>query len=193
MTRKGILFVISGPSGVGKGTIRERVLTRMPDVYLSISATTRPPRTGELHGRDYYFLTQEEFDGMLNRNDFLEYAKVYDHYYGTPANFVQKHIQAGEDVLLEIDIQGAMQVKKHFPEGVFIFIQPPSIEILAERLVSRGTDSEESVQCRLSACEWEMAQYIYYDYAVINDELEEAVQRVQAIITAERCRVKNLE
>ena len=190
MTRKGILFVISGPSGVGKGTIRERLLANMPDVYLSISATTRPPRNGELHGRDYYFLSQTEFERMINKNEFLEYAKVYNNYYGTPAAFVQDHLEQGHDVLLEIDIQGAMQIKNNFPQGVFVFIQPPNIKALKTRLTLRGKDSKESIQKRLSTCEWEMDQYIHYDYVILNDDLQKAVKLLEAIILAERCRVK---
>lgn len=190
MTRKGILFVISGPSGVGKGTICKRLLAKMPDVYLSISATTRPPRSGELHGRDYYFLSRADFEHMINNNEFLEYAKVYNNYYGTPAAFVQDHLEQGHDVLLEIDIQGAMQIKNNFPQGVFVFIQPPNIKALKTRLTLRGKDSKESIQKRLSTCEWEMDQYIHYDYVIVNDDLQEAVRLLEAIILAERCRVK---
>lgn len=190
MVRKGILFVISGPSGVGKGTIREALLSQVDNLYLSISATTRQARQGEVEGRDYYFVSKEIFLQMVDNMEFLEYAQVYNNMYGTPRTYVRENLEKGRDVLLEIDIQGAMQVKKNMPEAVFMFIQPPSIEELSQRLSGRGKDSEESINKRLAACEAEMAQVIYYDYAIMNDQLSDAVARVKAVIVAERCRVK---
>lgn len=190
MARKGILFVISGPSGVGKGTIRKALLQKENNLYLSISATTRQPRQGEVDGRDYYYLSTDSFLEMVNNHLFLEYAQVYNNYYGTPKNYVNEHLEAGHDVLLEIDIQGGMQVKESMPDAVFIFIQPPSVEELVSRLYGRGKDSQESIDRRLSACEAEMSQVIHYDYAIVNDQVPEAVSKVDAIITAERCRVK---
>ncbi len=190
MNSKGILFVVSGSSGVGKGTINKAVLSHIPDIKLSISATTRPMRNGEVDGRDYFFINDEEFDARINNNEFLECAEVYSHRYGTPKKEVQEQLSQGYDILLEIDIQGASQVKKQMPEGVFIFIQPPSVEELAARIYERGQDSLESIQIRLNACHEEMNMAKYYDYVVINDQIEAAVNKVQSIIIAERCRVK---
>ncbi len=191
IARTGILFVISVPSGVGKGTIRDNLLSRLGNIELSVSATTRAPREGEIDGRDYFFLSLEAFSSILNRGEFLEHAHVYTNMYGTPAKYVLDNLRAGIDVLLEIDIQGALQVKSKMPQGVFIFIEPPSIEELAHRICHRGKDSEESIARRLAACEAEMEHLRYYDYSVVNDELEEAVKKVEAIIVAERCRIKN--
>lgn len=193
MKRRGILFVISGPSGVGKGTIREALLKNMQDIEVSVSATTRPPRPGEVHGKDYFFLSRDEFKKMIEEDKFLEWANVYQNYYGTPRDFVIENLQQGKDVLLEIDIQGAMQVKSKMPEGVFIFIYPPDIKTLSERLCTRGKDSKESIERRLAACEEELRHVKYYDYVVVNDELEAAVKKTEAIIIAERCKIKNIE
>ena len=187
----GILFVISGPSGVGKGTIKDNLLPRLGNIKLSVSATTRAPREGEVDGQDYFFVSLEAFSSMLDRGGFIEYAQVYNNMYGTPREYVLENLRNGIDVLLEIDIQGAMQVKSKMPQGVFIFIEPPNIEELAHRICHRGKDSEESIARRLAACEAEMEHLRYYDYSVVNDELEEAVNKVQAIIVAERCRIKN--
>lgn len=186
------MFVISGASGVGKGTINKRVLARLDNLKLSISATTRAMRAGEAEGRDYFFLTPEEFEEKIKNHEFLEHAQVYQHMYGTPKSYVLKNLEKGCDVLLEIDVQGALKVKEEMmPEGVFIFIQPPSIEALAQRIRQRGKDSQQSIEARLAACHYELAMVKHYDYVVVNDELEDAVKKVQAIITAERCRVKN--
>ncbi len=192
MTRKGILFIISGPSGVGKGTIKDALLTKMNDIILSISVTTRKPRAGEIDGRHYFFVNQQEFTKRIERDEFLEWAQVYSNMYGTPRDFVLNELQKGHDVLLEIDIQGALQVKRKMPEGVFIFINPPNVEELAYRLSSRGKDSPESIVRRLAAYEDEIKQVKYYDYLVVNDDINEAVERIQAIIMAERCKIKNL-
>jgi len=191
IARTGILFVVSGPSGVGKGTIKDNLLPRLSNITLSISATTRAPRQGEVAGQDYFFLSMEEFSSMLDREEFLEHAQVYTNMYGTPEKYVLENLRCGIDVLLEIDIQGAMQIKSKMPQGVFIFIEPPSLDELANRICQRGKDSEESIARRLAACEAEMEHLSYYDYSVVNDELEEAVKKVEAIIIAERCRIKN--
>jgi guanylate kinase len=192
MTRRGILFVISGASGVGKGTINRKVLSLVKDIKLSISATTRVMRVGEVDGRDYFFLTPEEFDLQVKNDEFLEYAEVYNHMYGTPKRYVFDNLDKGCDILLEIDVQGALKVKdKMMPEGVFIFIQPPNVETLAQRIQQRGKDSWQSIQDRLAACHEEMPMVKHYDYEVVNDRLDEAVNKVLAIITAERCRVIN--
>lgn len=194
MTRKkGILFVISGPSGVGKGTIKDALLAIMKDIKLSISVTTRSPREGEVNTRDYFFRNDEEFQSMIDNDQFLEYAQVYSGRYGTPREFVMDNIEKGQDVLLEIDIQGALQVKKKMPQGVFIFIAPPSFKVLAERLCNRGKDSPESMERRLTAYDEEMQHLKDYDYVVVNDQLSMAITKVKSIIIAERCKVENMD
>jgi guanylate kinase len=192
MNRKGILFVISGPSGVGKGTLKKALLDQTKDLNLSISATTRPARPGEVHGQHYFFMDQAKFREMIEEDAFLEWAQVYSNLYGTPRGFVLNHLQQGRDVLLEIDIQGALQVKEKMPSGVFIFIYPPNLEELAFRLVSRGQDSKDSIEARLAACENELKHIDYYDYLVVNDKIDHALQKITAIIIAERCKIKNL-
>ena len=186
------MFVISGPSGVGKGTIKKALLTVVDGLKLSVSATTRPPRSGEVHSREYFFVSKEQFKQMIEEDEFLEWANVYSNLYGTPRCFVYENLKRGQDILLEIDIQGAMQVKKKIPEGVFIFISPPNLKELAERLCSRGKDSMSSINMRLAACEEEMKYIEYYDYVVVNDEIHLAVDKIKSIVTAERCKVKNL-
>lgn len=192
ITRKGILFVISGPSGVGKGTVRSKLMPLVKDIHVSVSATTRPPRQGEIEGQDYFFTEPARFQQMIDNDELLEWALVYGNLYGTPKEYVTTMLSQGKDVLLEIDIQGALQVKERMPEGVFVFISPPSVEELARRLCGRGNDSEQSIQIRLAACEEEMAHMKYYDYVVVNDRIEDAVEKVRSIITAERCKRKNL-
>lgn len=191
MTRKGILFIISGPSGVGKGTIKDAVLEKITDIELSISATTRQPRSRETNGKDYIFVDKDQFHQLIDNDELLEWASVYDNMYGTPRKFVEENLIRGHDVMLEIDIQGALQIKEKKPDGVFIFISPPSIEELSLRLAARATDTPESIKLRLAACKWEMEQVKHYDYVVLNHELQTAVDTVCAIITAERCKVKN--
>lgn len=190
MTSKGILFVMSGASGVGKGSIHKEVLARVPDIKLSVSATTRPRRSGEIDGRDYFFISPSEFETKIKNNEFLECAQVYSNMYGTLKSEVVQTLHSGYDVLLEIDIQGARQVREKMPQGVFIFIQPPSLGALVERIHGRGLDSQQSIQDRLDACHAEMAMARHYDYVVVNDRLEDAIKKVEAIIIAERCRVK---
>ena len=188
--QQGILIVLSGPSGTGKGTICRELLHSYPNLKYSISATTRAPRTGEQHGVHYFFLGRDEFNAMLESDDLLEYAEVYGNYYGTPRQNVMKLLEAGNDVVLEIDIQGAMQVKEKFSEGVFIYIVPPSLEELSDRIQKRGTDSPETIKRRLSCASEELSLAHQYDYVVVNDQISAAVNRVAAIIEAERHRVK---
>ncbi len=190
--KKGILFVLSGPSGVGKGTVKEALLDTMNDMCLSISATTRKPRSCEIHGKDYFFVEENEFKDMIQGDNLLEWADVYTNRYGTPRDFVLENLNKGLDVLLEIDIQGALQVKNKMPEAVFIFLSPPNLEELARRLCTRGQDSEESIDLRLATCEAEMAHIKYYNYVVINNRVDEAVEKVRSIIQAERCKLNNL-
>jgi guanylate kinase len=190
---KGNLIIISGPSGVGKGTVCRALLEKYPDVSLSISATTRKPRVGEQNGREYFFYTREEFLNLREKNAFLEWAKVFDNYYGTPLKYVESILQQGQDCLLEIDVQGAMQVKSKWPTGVFIFIVPPSCEELVRRISNRGTESQAEIQKRLNRAEEEMAHLKSYDYVVVNDLLEDAMEKIRAIIVAERCRVSRVD
>ncbi|HNX29001.1 MAG TPA: guanylate kinase [Syntrophomonadaceae bacterium] len=192
MTRRGILFIVSGPSGVGKGTIKKAVLSLVGDLQESISATTRKPRNGEVYGREYFFLSENEFKALIEQDKFIEWANVYSNMYGTPREFVMKTMEQGKDVLLEIDIQGALQVKATMPEGVFIFIAPPSIDVLIDRLGNRDQDSPESIAARLAASEKEMSYMPEYDYVVINDKLNDAVKKTEAIIIAERCKISNM-
>ncbi|GAB6088307.1 guanylate kinase [Alkaliphilus crotonatoxidans] len=192
MGKSGLLLVVSGPSGAGKGTICKKLVESNPQIKVSVSATTRRPRVGELDGVNYFFLTKEKFEGMLANDEFLEYAKVYDNYYGTPQKYVLENLEKGNDVLLEIDIEGALQIKKKFPDGVFIFILPPSMEELRNRIIGRGTESEADIEKRFGAALQEIKQFVAYDYAVVNDELARAMDDVKAIIRAERLRVRKV-
>ena len=185
---RGLLFIISGPSGAGKGTICQR-LKEQGSIELSVSMTTRKPRPGEIDGKNYYFVSEEEFIETINRGGFLEYAKVYGNYYGTPKDIVLAQLEANKDVVLEIDIQGALQVKVSYPKGVFIFILPPSMAELRKRITGRGSESEADINLRLGETLKEVAYIDRYDYCVINDEIEEAVQRVTDIIKAEHSKV----
>ena len=150
MSKQGVLIVLSGPSGAGKGTVCQNLISKNKSVYLSVSVTTRPPRPGEVHGKNYFFISREEFQQMVTNDQLIEWAQVYDNFYGTPKEWVEEKLSNGEDVLLEIDIQGALQIKKKFPECVLIFIIPPSINELQARLVSRGTDGAEVIKKRLN-------------------------------------------
>ncbi len=180
--------MISGPSGSGKGTVCQGLFKELANLQLSISATSRKPRGAEQHGVDYYFLTQEQFELMIAGNKLLEWADVYGNYYGTPQQPVVDAVNLGVDVILEIDVQGALQVKSKYADSVLIFLIPPSRAELARRLKNRGTDSSGDVEHRLQWAEREIKEIRKYDYLVINDDLVDAVQRVCAIITAERCR-----
>lgn len=190
---KGLLIVISGPSGAGKGTICKRFMERNKNVALSVSATTRAPRAGEVEGVNYYFMSKEKFKEKINDNDFLEYAEVYDNYYGTPKSNVQEMLDSGKDVILEIDIQGALKVKENSEEGIFIFILPPSMEELKQRIINRGSETQESLMKRFKSAYKEINFVSRYNYAVVNDEVEIAVEKLEAIICAEKCRVDRLK
>ena len=186
--KKGLLIVISGASGTGKGTVCKELLTREPSIAYSVSATSRAPREGEEDGREYYFRTREEFEQMIADGAFLEYADVYGNYYGTPLAPIEKRRAAGEDILLEIDTQGALDVMDQCPDGTFIFLLPPSLEELRRRITGRGTESEESLVRRLAAARDEILLGKRYRYAVLNDTVEAATDRIQTILAAERLR-----
>ena len=180
---KGRLFVISGPSGTGKGTICKELI-KDDKIRLSVSMTTRNPREGEVHGVSYYFATKEEFLQKIEAGGFLEYAEVFGNYYGTPKMEVLELLDEGIDVLLEIDVQGALQIKEVYPEAVLVFILPPSMEELRIRLTGRGTETQEVVERRLGEAAKEISYVKHYDYAVINDDLEEAIDNVKSVIRA---------
>jgi len=185
---RGLLFIISGPSGAGKGTICQR-LKEQGIIELSVSMTTRKPRPGEINGVNYFFVSEEEFKEYISKDGFLEYAQVYGNYYGTPKDIVLKKLEQNKDVVLEIDIQGALKVKESYPKGVFIFILPPSMAELRRRITGRGSESEADINLRLGETLKEVAYIDRYDYCVINDDIEEAVQRVTDIINAEHSKV----
>ncbi len=193
MSRKGVLSVISGFSGVGKGTIVKKLLSEHDEYAVSISATTRAPRTGETNGREYFFLTKDQFESMIKNNGLIEYAKYVDNYYGTPREYVEGKLAEGKDVILEIDAQGAMQIKRQYPDAVLIFIVPPAAEVLRKRLIGRGTESMDKITDRLKRAGEETAYIEHYDYVVVNDMLDEAVMDVHIIIQSAHMRRKENE
>jgi guanylate kinase len=185
---KGLLIVLSGPSGVGKGTVCSMLRKRVPDLVYSVSATTRPPRAGETDGVNYFFKSKEQFLRMIEQDDLLEWAEYVGNYYGTPRSFVTETIESGKDIILEIEVQGALKVKEKYPDGVFIFLMPPSMGELKNRIENRGTETNESIRGRLNAALDELRLIEHYDYAVVNDKVELACDRIHAIITAEHCK-----
>ena len=186
MSNKGVIVVISGFSGAGKGTIVGRLMEKYNDKYsLSISATTRNPRPGEEHGKHYFFISKEEFENMIENEQLVEYAQYVGNYYGTPKEYVETKLNAGQNVILEIEIQGALKIKKKFPDTKLLFVTAPSAEILKERLVGRGTETLDVVNARLSRAYEESLGVEEYDYLVVNDVLDEAVDLINNIITAE--------
>lgn len=189
LNKKGLLIVISGPSGVGKGTVRKALFEREGhDLVYSVSMTTRKPRDGEVDGSDYYFVSQEEFERQIENDNLLEYAKFVGNYYGTPYDKVEEQLERGNEVVLEIEVQGAIQVKAKKPDAVFIFIAPPSYKALEQRLRRRGTESEEIIKERLDKAYREIEQAPAYDYIVINDDVDNAADRIMAIIRAEHAK-----
>lgn len=182
---QGILTVLSGFSGAGKGTVTRMILEQYDNYALSISATTRDPREGEENGREYFFKTVEEFEKMIAKDDLIEYAKYVNNYYGTPKEYVQQQLQAGKDVILEIEIQGALKVKEKYPDALLLFITPPSVQELKNRLIGRGTEKMDVIEKRMKTAAWEAQFMDQYDYIVINDKLQDCVEELHAIIQSE--------
>lgn len=189
MKRKGILFVISSPSGGGKTTICRELLKGSPELNYSISVTSRPLRSGEKEGKDYFFISEEEFDKKTGKGEFAEWAEVHGHRYGTPRRFLEEALSSGRDIILDIDVKGALQLKEKYKDSCLIFLLPPSLETLAVRLKKRKRDDEKEIEERLARAKEELTFLKEYDYSVINNNLSQAVKEVKAIITAERCRV----
>ncbi len=189
MNDKGILIVVSGFSGAGKGTLMKRIMEKYDNYALSISATTRAPREGEVHGREYFFKTVDEFEKMIAQDELIEYAKYVSNYYGTPKAYIMEQLEAGKDVILEIEIQGALKVREKFPDTLLLFVTPPSAQELEKRLTLRGTETPEVIASRMArACE--EAEFMdHYDYLVINDDLEECVKELHELIQREHRRV----
>jgi guanylate kinase len=188
---KGILFVLSGPSGVGKNTVLDELFKNFNGVSYSVSATTREAREGEIEGEDYFFISEDEFKKIDKKDGFIESAVVHGHYYGTPKKFVDKKLNEGEDIILEIDTQGAKQVREKYPEAVYIFLLPPSLEELKNRLDKRDTEDSKTKDIRLNNARKELKEVHKYDYEVINDSLEDAVREIKKIIIKEQKRRDN--
>lgn len=189
MHKEGLLIVLSGPSGTGKGAICSALLKDKKNIHLSISCTTRKPRQGETDGVNYFFRTENEFIAMIEEGKLLEYAKVFDHYYGTPFDYVKEKLAMGFDVLLEIDVQGAMKVKENYPESILIFVTPPSLKELTNRIRKRGTETEEQIGKRLSIATSELDMIKKYDYIIVNDIIRTVVDKINHILSAEKLKV----
>ena len=193
MSERGLLIVFSGPSGVGKGTVRQEIFSKPDHKFeYSVSMTTRAQRPGEVDGKDYFFRSREEFEELIRNGQMLEYAEYVGNYYGTPLAYVNETLDKGIDVFLEIEVQGALQVKKKVPDAVFIFLTPPDLNELEERLVGRGTDSEEVIAQRIERAREEIALMSEYDYTIVNDEVPLAAERVKRVIEAEHFRVERV-
>lgn len=193
LKKDGTLIVISGPSGVGKNTICDELLKRNHDLYLSISMTSRNKRPNETDGKDYYFVSTEEFENNIASGNFLEYAKVHDEYYGTPKNEVINRLNNGIDIILAIDVQGAINIKRMYPESVLIFLMPPDMTVLKDRLINRKTETKEKIIKRLNTAYNEINEICKYDYVVVNDDVLNAVSKIESILISEKCRVKRIE
>ncbi|TDX46749.1 guanylate kinase [Orenia marismortui] len=187
--KRGNLIILSGPSAVGKGTVLRALLKDYDDICYSVSATTRQPRQGELDGKDYFFMSLNKFKKLIKEDEFIEWAEVHNNYYGTPRSYVEETLATGKDVILEIDIQGAKQVKESFDEGIFVFLAPPSLEELKSRINKRGTETQEAINTRMKNATKEIEEINKYDYLIINDKVASAVDKLKSIIIAERCKL----
>lgn len=182
---RNVLMAVSGPSGVGKGTIVKRIIKERDDVVESVSCTTRPPRQGEVHGREYFFLSKEEFEKRIQENDFLEYDKHFENYYGTPKSFVEEQLKT-KSVIMEIDVVGSLNAKKYFPETVLVMVVPPSVDELKARLKGRQTETDEEIEGRLARMEYELSHKDVYDYILVNDDLEKAIEEMKTLLDNEK-------
>jgi guanylate kinase len=190
--RQGIIFILSAPSGAGKTTLYNGLKEKYPEIKLSVSCTTRARRPGELNGREYRFLTEREFETLRSRGQFAEWAKVHGYFYGTPRKPLDRNIRAGRDVLLDIDVQGARQIKKAYPQAVSIFLLPPSLKELERRLARRGTDGSETIRRRLVNARGEIGEIMHYDYFVVNREVTEAIRMLSSVVEAERAKTSRV-
>ena len=193
LNNKGSLIVISGPSGVGKDTVCNELLKRNKDLYLSVSMTSRKPRVGEIEGKDYFYVTKKDFRKRIKNKEFLEHAIVHEEYYGTPKDNVVKQINNNKDVILLIDIQGALKIKRKYKNGIFIFLMPPSMKELKERLVNRGTETKDKIISRFKTAYKEINEVPKYNYVVVNDTIENAVKKIEAILLSSKCNVDRIE
>ncbi|MFN3967096.1 MAG: guanylate kinase [Endomicrobiia bacterium] len=192
MDKKGLIIVISGPSGAGKTTVCKEILKRIKNTVFSVSATTRKPRKGEIQGRDYFFVSKEKFKEMIRNKDLIEWAIVHNNYYGTPKKFLQKTINSGKDIILDIDVQGGRKIKKLYPKGVFIFLMPSSLKALEQRIRKRAQDDEKTIKIRMKNVKKEISYMSDYTYLVINDKLNDAVEDIISIIKAEHRKIERL-
>lgn len=190
---KGIIYVVTGPSGVGKSTIIREVLKKFDNLVFSVSYTTRPKRLGEENGTDYFFVDQKTFIKLRDRGEFLEWAEVHGHYYGTSRSQVEEAIRSGKHVLLDVDVQGAMKIMEIYPDAVFVFIAPPTFSDLKNRLMMRKTESEESLQRRLEDAKWELAQAHKFEYLIVNRELTSSIRGLESIVVAEQLKISRMQ